>query len=58
MNIGDVLQNVAFFSPWAVMYLNGIVVHKTKIEKSNYDDCHVIGLKSANPIEKYCPNIH
>lgn len=58
LEVGDVLQDVAFFSPWAVMNLNGTIAHKTKIEKSNYDDCHIIGLKSTDPIENYWPSMH
>ena len=58
LNIGDMLQNVAFFSPWVATYLNGTVIHKTKIEKNNHPDCHIIGLKTEDPLENYRPDIH
>lgn len=58
VDIGDQLQNVSFFSPWAVMKIDGTVAHKTIIQGDNESDLYILGLKSEETIENYRPTIH
>ena len=54
---GDRIQNVSFFSPWSLVNTDVTVTHKTKIERGEYKDCYIIGLKSEKIIENYSPVI-
>ena len=55
LKVGDVLQNVLFFSPWTEMKVEAVVTHKTKIEKGVDAGSYIIGLKSKDTIKNYKP---
>jgi hypothetical protein len=55
LRVGDVLQNVLFFSPWAEMKVEAMVTHKTKIEKGENAGSYIVGLKSKDTIKNYKP---
>ena len=52
---GDELQNMAFFSPWTVLEIDGTVRHKTKIEEGEYKGCYIMGIQSQDIIEPCKP---
>ena len=55
---GDKLQNMAFFSTWAVSKVDGVVRHKNKIEEGEYKGCYILGVRSENIIEHCKPEVH
>lgn len=55
LRVGDVLQSVSFFSPWAEMTVEAVVTHKTKIEKGENVGSYIVGLKSKDTIKNYKP---
>ena len=55
LRVGDVLQSVLFFSPWAEMNVAAVVTHKTRIEKGEDVGSYIIGLKSKDTIKNFKP---
>jgi hypothetical protein len=50
---GDKLHNMSFYTPSAVIEVNGTVVYKTKIQTGKHKGHYVIGIESREIIEYY-----
>jgi hypothetical protein len=50
---GDRLQKMRFYTNWAVIEVNGTVVHKTKVETGEHKGSYIVGIQSDEVIE-YC----
>lgn len=48
---GDKLEGIQFFTPWAMVKINGTVRHVTKIEDGEHKGSYVIGIESPDTIE-------
>lgn len=53
---GFKLEDMTFFSSWAMIKVNGTVRHITKIEDGEYKDCYRLGIHSSEIIEGCKPN--
>jgi len=51
MHKGDRIEDIAFFTLWGLIKLNGTVRHITKIKGGEYKGCHLLGIESRDLIE-------
>jgi hypothetical protein len=56
VNVGDHLYNMMFLARSALIRVNGIVRHKTKIWAGKYRGCYVMGIESPDIIDNPKPN--
>ena len=55
LNIGDKIENIAFFASWAMIKVNGTVCHFTKLKEGDHKGCYLLGIDSPDIIESCKP---
>lgn len=51
INIGDKIENITFYAPWAMIKVNGTVRHKTQINEGDDKGSYILGIESSEIIE-------
>ena len=50
LSVGDRIQNMVLYAPWAVTKVDGRVVHKTELQDGDHKGCFMLGIKSRDLI--------
>ena len=50
LSVGDRIQNMILYAPWAVTKVDGRVVHKTELQDGDHKGCFMLGIKSRDLI--------
>lgn len=53
---GDKLQEINFYATWAMIKVDGVVRHMTKIKEGKHKGCYLLGIESSDIIESGSPN--
>ena len=49
---GDMIKDMSYFAAQAIIKLDGVVRHMTKIREGRYKDCYLLGIESLSLIDK------
>lgn len=55
---GDRIRDISFYTPWAVVRVDGVVKHITEIHEGKYKGCYLMGIESQDIIESCRPKDH
>ena len=55
LNVGDEIEDIAFFASWAMIKVNGTVCHITKLKEGEHKGCYLLGIDSPDIIESCKP---
>ncbi len=47
---GDIIQNISFYASWALIKVDGIVRHISRISEGKYKGYYLLGLKSNDAL--------
>jgi len=50
LSVGDRIQNMILYAPWAVTKVDGKVAHKTQLQDGEHKGCFMLGIKSRELI--------
>jgi len=50
LNVGDRIQDMVLYTPWAVTKVDGKIAHKTELQDGDHKGCFMLGIKSRELI--------
>ncbi|MBW1803267.1 MAG: hypothetical protein JRJ85_21370 [Deltaproteobacteria bacterium] len=56
INVGDPIEDIAFYATWSLVKVNGVVKHITKVDEGQYQGCYVVGIESPELIDHCEPS--